>query len=90
MTGKICWPCRREMNPKTNGVYVVELAESVPGPYKVWVGDLWGCAGCGAEVALDFSKPIAEHWQRDFGAILSSARNSDRYIEVPERSELIL
>jgi hypothetical protein len=91
MTGKICWPCKREMKPKENGVYVVELADSVPGPYKIWVGDLWSCAGCGASVALGFSNnPVAEHWQPEFAAVLAGVRNTDKFVEVPERLEQVI
>lgn len=75
----ICHPCRRFFRPKLNGFYFIEgmpLAPRVkPGlaepekwkPYKLWVGDLWKCHGCGTEIVVGFnSSPLAEHFQPDF------------------------
>jgi hypothetical protein len=89
MTGKICWPCQREMQPKTNGVYIIEHAKAIPGPYKIWLADLWHCAGCGAKVALvtALTPPIAEHWQPEFKQVLEAAINSHQAIDVLESEE---
>ena len=36
-------------------------------PYKLWVGDLYECEGCGAKIVSGFGRaPIAEHYQPDF------------------------
>jgi len=36
-------------------------------PYKVWVGDLWECKGCGTTILAGFGDgPIAEHYQPTF------------------------
>lgn len=33
-------------------------------PYKLWVGDLWRCQGCGAEIVVGVGNgPVAEHYQ---------------------------
>lgn len=44
-----------------------------PGPldgwesYKLWVGDLWQCPGCGAEIIVGVPpNPIREHYQADY------------------------
>lgn len=76
----ICVPCQRFYRPKKNGYYFVEGMprgndRPLPGtgepehwtPYKLWVGDLWECHGCGAEVVVGVPRhPIAEHYQPDF------------------------
>lgn len=36
-------------------------------PYKLWIGDLWECEGCGAEAIFGVGQgPVAEHYQPDF------------------------
>lgn len=36
-------------------------------PYKLWVGDLWECRGCGAQVIVGVPpSPIAEHFHKDY------------------------
>ena len=36
-------------------------------PYKVWVGDLWECQGCGARIVSGFGRePLVEHYQDGF------------------------
>src|SRR5215204_933512 len=36
-------------------------------PYKLWVGDLWRCQGCGAEIVVGVvAGPVAEHYQEGF------------------------
>ena len=36
-------------------------------PYKLWVGDLWKCQGCGHTLVVGVGmNPIAEHYQPEF------------------------
>lgn len=37
-------------------------------PYKLWIGDLWECQGCKAQIVIGISlgSPVAEHFQPDF------------------------
>lgn len=75
----VCVPCQRFFRPKKNGFYFIEGMSKVgrpePGtsepenwqPYKVWVGDLWECLGCGATIVSGVgSHQIAEHYEADF------------------------
>lgn len=75
----ICKPCQRFFRPEKNGYYFLEgmpkVDHAAPGttapddwvPYKLWVGDLWCCPGCGAEIIVGVpSNRIAEHYQPDF------------------------
>lgn len=75
----ICVPCQRFYRCQKNGYYFVEgkpsYNEAPPGtvepeswsPYKMWVGDLWKCEGCGAEIVSGVgSGAIAEHYEPDF------------------------
>lgn len=35
--------------------------------YKLWVGDLWHCVGCGHEIISGVAfKPLREHYHDDF------------------------
>jgi hypothetical protein len=75
----VCVPCQRFFRPKTNGFYFTEAMpignDAEPGtvapekwtPYKTWVGDLWECQDCGAQVVVGVpSSPINEHYKPDF------------------------
>ena len=36
-------------------------------PYKLWVGDLWECRGCGHQTIAGVShRPLREHYEPDF------------------------
>lgn len=75
----VCVPCQRFYRAKKTGYYFVEgmpkANEARPGteepeawqPYKLWVGDLYECQGCGAQTIVGVARePIAEHYQKDF------------------------
>lgn len=75
----ICVPCQRFFRPKRNGLPFIEAmpieGSPAPGtaepdrwtPYKLWIGDLWRCDGCGAEIVSGVARePVAEHYQPDF------------------------
>jgi len=80
MPKPICVPCQRFFRPKKNGFPVIEQMptdnDAVPGtsqpekwsPYKLWIGDLWECQGCKAQIVVGFaSEPISEHFHEAFG-----------------------
>jgi hypothetical protein len=71
----ICVKCQRFYRPKTNGIYFIEGMpkgkEAPPGnkypelwqPYKIWLGDLWECQGCGHELISGVgTNPISERY----------------------------
>lgn len=75
----ICHPCQRFFRPEKTGFSFIEGmpkdSATVPGtsmpeswePYKLWVGDLWKCQGCGAQIVVGVaSNPVAEHYQDEF------------------------
>lgn len=75
----ICVPCSRffravkngygftEMMPNSNDAPAGLEAPEQWSPYKVWVGDLWECQGCGAKIVVGVGLgPVAEHYQSDF------------------------
>lgn len=77
----ICVPCQRFFRAKKNGYYFIEgmpkpgVRNPEPGtvdpahwaPYKVWVGDLWECQGCGATIVSGVGHgPLVEHYQDGF------------------------
>lgn len=75
----ICKPCQRFFRPEKNGFYFIEgmpIGDKVaPGtsqpdkwkPYKLWIGDLWKCQGCGTEIIVGVpAMHISEHYMTDF------------------------
>lgn len=75
----ICVPCQRFFRPKQNGFAFIEgmpRDSSTPAgkreshhwsPYKLWMGDLWICLGCGTEIVVGTgANRIAEHYEPDF------------------------
>jgi hypothetical protein len=85
----ICFTCRRFFRCKKSGVYFTESmptnGERLPKPglaephnwqpYKVWVGDLWHCNSCGAEIisGVGFG-PIAERHHDHFEQLRQRVR----------------
>jgi ribosomal protein L37AE/L43A len=80
----ICPKCQRFYRPKKNGYYLIECmpvgGERVPPgterpdlwqPYKLWVGDLWTCDGCGHDLIVGCGhQPVNEHYKPDFKAMV--------------------
>jgi len=75
----VCVPCKRFFRVKKTGYNFIEGMptenKALPGtqepekwePYKLWVGDLFECQGCGAQIVSGFgARPIAEHYQANF------------------------
>jgi hypothetical protein len=77
----VCVPCQRFFRCKKTGYYFIEAMPvagvelATPGtthpeqwtPYKLWVGDMWECQGCGATILSGFgARPIGEHYQEGF------------------------
>lgn len=62
----ICAKCEMFFYPKKCGTAFVEnFADQKP--YKLWMGDLWECNGCGSQVISGVGqRPIAEHYEDDF------------------------
>jgi hypothetical protein len=62
----ICAKCQQFFFPKRNGTPFVENMKGGV-PYKLWMGDLWECGGCGVQVIVGVGqKPIAEHFEDNF------------------------
>jgi len=53
----ICMKCKIVMRCKKNEI-VVKDPEAGGFPSTYWIGDLWECPTCGAEIATGFGKPI--------------------------------
>jgi len=76
----VCVPCERFMRAKKNGFYFTEgmggdgrrgkhSTEWIP--YKIWVGDLWECPDCKAQIVVGVGmNRLAEHYEPDFNDIL--------------------
>lgn len=76
----VCVPCQRFYRMKKGGYYFLEGMpkggeRAMPGTaeperwtrYKLWVGDLWGCPDCGAQIVVGVGlAPLGEHYQEDF------------------------
>jgi len=81
----ICVQCQRFFKPKKNGYPFVEGMPTVAlapagadapdkwRPYKLWMGDLYECPGCGGQVISGVGREaIAEHFQPDFERTVKS------------------
>ena len=81
----ICVPCQRFYRCIHTGFYFLEGMRKEDGappgklfpqlwePYGLWSGDKFRCEGCGSEIISGVGRsPIAEHFQKDFAAMLIS------------------
>jgi hypothetical protein len=63
----ICVKCSIQMRTESNGVNVIEMAESVEGPCQVWKADLHKCPECGYEVVSGYAeKSFTQHFYHGF------------------------
>lgn len=77
----ICTRCQTQMEIESQGVYVVEMFNTPPQPYKIWHADLWKCCGCQAEVVSGFGQQaLAEHFEEDFPALLESINHTSHRV----------
>jgi len=76
MKPAVCVPCKLFFKIKKNGVAIEEgmpHGDGSWGPYKLWMGDLWQCLGCGAEIIRGFGNDrIAEHYEPGYAAAVAS------------------
>ena len=76
----VCKKCGLFFRAKKNGFFFVEgmpVGGGVWKPYKIWLGDLWGCQGCGAEIVIGVGRePISEHYQPGFSEMLDQSKAS--------------
>lgn len=80
-----CIPCGRFFRPHKTGARVVECMPIGNAPsgkahadqwqdYKLWMGDLWRCDGCGAVIGTGFGqRPLSEHYMPHFDAAIEAA-----------------
>ncbi len=65
----VCANCQLFFQVEKNGFYFEEGMPTESGyqSYKLWVGDLWKCRGCGAQIVVGVSQgSIAEHYHPDY------------------------
>lgn len=84
----VCVPCERFMRPLRNGFYFIEgkpygdpntpwdgsAGKHSVGwtPYKVWLGDLWGCPDCDAQIVVGVARTrLTEHYEPDFANVIA-------------------
>lgn len=78
----ICAKCQLFFTPKRNGTVALEGMPHGPGsgepgtaspeswlPYKLWMGNLWECRGCGAQVLTTNSRHFSEHFMQEFSSL---------------------
>ena len=77
----ICSACNVKLEAFKNDVYLDETAQF--GHYKLWVGDLYKCPGCGVEIVSGLGKaPIAEHYEERFEQIMEEIKANNRKVVV--------
>lgn len=88
MTKPVCPNCQMFYRPHKNGTPFIEMmpigeGQAPPGtaaperwaPYKLWMGDLWRCRGCGSEIIVGVAmNPLSEHYRPDFAAEVARVR----------------
>lgn len=68
----VCVNCKLFYRPEKNGTHFEEgrpvgSAAASWAPYKLWVGDLWKCKGCGAQIIVGVPlNSISEHYHLDY------------------------
>ena len=66
----ICAKCRLFFRPKKTGTAFEEgrpLGDGWWASYKLWLGDLYVCKGCGAEIIVGTgARQVAEHYEPDY------------------------
>lgn len=72
----VCVPCKVFMRPERNGT-AFEEGRFEDGdtsvPYKLWIGDLFKCPDCGAQVISGFGRePMAHHYEPDYAALVTT------------------
>lgn len=99
MLKPICVKCQRFYRAKKNGYRFIEgmpiagnerpkPGTAEPGqwePYKLWVGDLYECGGCGNQLVTGVARePLAEHYMPDFAekVALEVARRGEPLVQV--------
>jgi len=66
MRRPICVDCEVQFAVEEVGIFVVEMFDDPPRPYKVWAADLWRCPGCKKEAVAGFGEhPL---WQNFDGS----------------------
>ena len=57
--------------PKFNGARPGNEDPNAWKPYKIWMGDLWECNGCGAEIIVGVGRhSVSEHYYHNFKAMI--------------------
>lgn len=90
----ICVPCQRFYRCKHNEHYFIEgmpgpewdgmSGKDSPGwlPYKVWLGDLWECPGCGHQTVSGIGRNrVAEHYESEFAIVIKRTGASQLFIK---------
>jgi hypothetical protein len=94
MPKPVCAKCDRFMRPHVNGTYVLEGKPrggglAPPGkeapqdwlPYKLWIGDLWRCPTCEAEIVIGFSGgPLSQDFYPEFKDHIERAKRARRFV----------
>ena len=67
MPSPTCVQCEAGYQRIKEGVYLVEMFNAPPQPYKIWHADLWKCPGCSTEITSGYGQnAIMEHFQEGF------------------------
>jgi hypothetical protein len=85
----VCVACERFYRPYKNGTFFLEMMPKDGSrrpesgtedrdawkPYKLWMGDLWRCGGCGHELIVGAGiVPISEHYKPEFAEMVEAFR----------------
>jgi hypothetical protein len=78
MLKPICVACKQFYRPHQNGYRFLEgkpMGDEWM-PYKLWLGDVWKCKGCGNEIIVGTgNRPVSENWMPMFEDLCLDARD---------------
>ena len=81
MPAPTCVQCERGYKIEKTGVYLVEMFNRPPRPYKVWHADLWECPQCGDQITHGYGEnQLMEHFEEGFDEWLGLLKDSGAMI----------
>ena len=66
----VCVRCQVGYQIAKSGVYLIEMFNDPPEPYKLWNADLWQCPICNHQIVRGFGNEAVQHFQADLNEIV--------------------
>ena len=81
MPAPTCVQCQVGFDRIKSGIFLVEMFNDPPRPYKVWHADLWECQKCEEQIVSGYGQgPLSEHFQEHFDSGLANLKEQGAVI----------